>query len=439
MSPRQLTRKRLISALLCGAAIILALKGPAPAADTTAPQANKHLGVGSCDSNVCHGKLAAQTDRNVALNEARIWSRDDDHHKAFLVLSNAQSQRIAAKLGIGDPAGAKICLDCHADNVALALRGPKFQLREGVTCEACHGGSEQWIKTHTEKSEPHSANVAHGMYPTEQPLRRAELCLSCHMGTRDKFTTHMILGAGHPRLQFELQWFTAAQPPHFIVDADYVQRKGRIEPMNLWVSGQIEDARRYLELLQTRVSRPDSFLPDFALYECFACHHPIDKPRWSRARAGPGIDPGTLRLQKYPFVMLEAITEVLSPADLPELTAASDSLMRAGQKDLAQMRAEAQKLHAWIDARDSWIHRQYVPAEILKMRRTVLRYAADDKASDFSTADQIYLSMDSLSFACGDHERRKAPLDSLFTAVQSTSAFDPAQFASVARSLESQF
>jgi hypothetical protein len=421
------------------ASLVILLSVPALAADEPAQPGNKHLGVGSCDSNVCHGKLAAQTDRNVALNEARIWSRDDDHHKAFSVLSNAQSQRIAAKLGLADPSSSKMCLDCHADNVPAALRGAKFQLREGVTCEACHGGAEQWIKTHTQKSEPHSANVAHGMYPTEQPLRRAELCLSCHMGTREKFTTHMILGAGHPRLQFELQWFTTAQPPHFVVDADYVQRKGRIEPMNLWVTGQIENARRYLELLQTRVTQADSFLPDFALYECFACHHPIDRQHWSRSRAGPGIEPGTLRLQKYPFVMLEAITEVLAPGELTQLSAATDSLMRAGQRDLASMRSEAQKLHAWIDAHDGWIRRQYAPAEIRKMRQTVLHYAAEDKASDFSTADQVYLSVDSLSYAFGDHERHKAALDSLFGAVQSTSAFDPAQFATVAHSLESQF
>jgi hypothetical protein len=419
------------------------LSALALAADEPEHHGNKHLGVATCSSNPCHGKVSAQTGGDVAQNEAHIWWQYDDHHLAFISLSNDSSRRIAAKLGLKDPTDPKtpMCLNCHADNVPSALRGAKFQLRDGVTCEACHGGAEQWIKTHAQKSEPHSANVAHGMYPTEQPLQRAELCVSCHMGTRDKFTTHMILGAGHPRLQFELQWFTAMQPPHFVVNAGYVQRKGRIDPMNLWVTGQIENARRYLELLQTRVTQADTFLPDFALYECFACHHPIDKDHWSwsRSRAGPGIEPGTLRLQKYPFVMLEAITEVLAPGELPQLVAASDSLMRAGQKDMASLRSEAQKLHGWIDTHDGWIRRQYAPAEIRKMRQTVLRYASEDKASDFSTADQVYLSVDSLSYAFGDHDRRKAALDSLFGAVQSTSAFDPAKFATTARSLEIQF
>ena len=32
-------------------------------------------------------------------------------------------------------------------------------------------------------------------------------------------------------------------------------------------------------------------LPEFALYDCFSCHHPIDrdKQRWTHARAGAGL------------------------------------------------------------------------------------------------------------------------------------------------------
>jgi hypothetical protein len=59
------------------------------------------------------------------------------------------------------------------------------------------------------------------MYPTEQPEVRAKLCLSCHFGTEDKFATHRIMGAGHPRISFELDTFTEIQPAHFRVDEDY--------------------------------------------------------------------------------------------------------------------------------------------------------------------------------------------------------------------------
>jgi hypothetical protein len=422
------------------AMLLLACGGVAAAAEL-AQSTVKHLGVATCASSVCHGKLTAQSDRDVALNEYQIWSHDDYHSRAYRDLINPQSQAIAAKLGLASAATSKLCLDCHADNVPATLRGPKFQLTDGVQCEACHGGAEKWIETHAQKGVPHSDNVARGMYPSEQPLRRAELCLSCHMGTRDKFATHTIMGAGHPRLRFELQVFTFNQPAHVQIDADYVQRKGRIDNMNLWVTWQIENARRYLELLQSRLALPDSFLPEFALYDCFSCHHPIDrdKQRWTHARAGAGVQPGTLRLQKYHLVMLQAITEVLAPDALAQFVTATDGLVQAGQANVASAQAAAQKLHAWIDSHDDWTRRQYSRDDIARIRRTVLRYAAEDKASDFGAAEQVVMAADSLSYAAEDHDRHKAALDSLYNAVKSASGFDPTQFAGVARNVQSQF
>ena len=73
------------------------------------------------------------------------------------------------------------------------------------------------------------------------------------------------------------------------------------------------------------------------------------------------------------------------------------------------------------------------------MRKTVIRYAAEDKASDFGAAEQVVMGMDSLSYAAGDHERRKAALDALYNAVKSASSFDPTQFAGVARGALNQF
>jgi hypothetical protein len=103
------------------------------------------------------------------------------------------------------------------------------------------------------------------------------------------------------------------------------------------------------------------------------------------------------------------------------------------------MRAAAQKLHAWIDAHDGWARKQYSADEISRVRKTVIRYAAEDKASDFGAAEQVVMGMDSLSYAAGDHERRKAALDALYNAVKSASSFDPTQFAGVARGALNQF
>ena len=422
---------------LCAA--VLAMSGMA-AHSQAAINDFKHLGVASCASTVCHGKATAQTDRHVALNEYRTWTQQDRHSQAYRVLELAASKQIAAKLGLPNATGAKICLDCHADNVPQAKQGPKFHLTDGIGCEACHGGSEKWIETHAEKSATHRANLERGMYPSEQPLRRAELCLSCHLGTRDKFTTHVIMGAGHPRLSFELAAFTADQPAHFVVDADYLERKGKIDGMNLWLTGQIENAERSLALLQSPLLNPSGMIPELSFYDCYACHHPKEKMRWSQSRAGSGVKPGTLRLQKQSYVMLQAAVEALgAPEALSRLANGTDELIRAGQSDSATLRAAAQKMLDQLKGLEPWAKRAYAPAEVAKVRKTLLRYAAQDKASDFGVAEQVVLGVESLSYVLADTARHKASLDALFASVKNGSDFNATQFADVARRAQDQF
>lgn len=411
----------------------------------------KHLGVASCASTVCHGKAAApkdcvspstvqRTERHVLLNEYRYWTECDRHAQAYRALGSVQSRQIATKLGLANAAGAKVCLDCHADNVPTEKQGPKFHLTDGIGCEACHGGAEKWIETHAQKTATHRANIERGMYASEQPLKRAELCLSCHLGTRDKFATHMIMGAGHPRLSFELEAFTANQPAHFVVDADYIERKGKIDGANLWFTGQLEDAERDLTLLQSPLFTPSGMIPEIAFYDCYACHHPKEKMRWSQARAGAGVKPGSLRLQKHSLVMLQAVVESLGTPDaLAQLNQGTDALVRAGQSDAASVRAAAQKLLDQLHGLEPWTRRAYTPAEVAKLRKTLLRYAAEDKASDFGVAEQVVLGVESLSYSLGDHDRHKAPLDALFGAAKSGSDFNATQFADVAKRAQDQF
>ena len=432
-----------------GFAVAAVLLGVLPlaaamAADTPPATAGsyKHLGVATCATSVCHGKQTEQTGKDaiVALNEYKVWLEQDRHSQAYRTLDAPRSRAIAANLGLPSASTAKICLDCHADNVPASQRGPKFQLSDGVQCEVCHGGAEKWIDTHSQQTATHAANVANGMNPTEQPLRRAQVCLSCHEGTADQFTTHRIMGAGHPRLAFELDVYTYNQPPHFHPEtASYVKRKGRIPEANLWITGQLETAQRYLSLIQSPLFTPGGLTPELSMFDCFACHHSIDKPRWSHARAGAGIQPGTLRLQRQYFLMLQAITETLEPRLLPELVTATDALMQAGQTDAARTRAAAKTLQDWVRARDEWSRRSYPAADISALRKALLRYAAQDKASDFAMAEQVVLGVESLSYASGDHERRKSALDALYNGVASAAKFDPTQFAEIARGLQPQF
>jgi hypothetical protein len=439
MNIRPVKIARAVQASVASLGVLLAFV-LAQAAQTQTALNDKHMGVASCASTVCHGRGAPQANRDVALNEYQIWIEQDRHSLAFRALESAPAQQIAAKLRLPNAATAKLCLDCHADNVPLAQQGPKFHLSDGVSCEACHGGAERWIETHAQRGATHRANVEHGLYPGEQPLKRAELCLSCHLGTRDKFATHMIMAAGHPRLSFELDAFSVNQPAHFTVDADYIERKGNIAGANLWFAGQLASAERFLTLLQTPLFTPGGMFPELAFYECYACHHAKEKVEWSAARAGSGVTPGSLPLQRHSLVMLQAALAVLGTPDaLARLTEDTEALLRAGQADPAAVRAAAQKLLEELHGLEGWARRAYTPAELSRLRKSLLHYAAEDRAGDFPVAEQLVMGVEALSFSLADRDRHKASLDALFAAVKSGSDFNAAQFAGIAGRVQDQF
>ncbi len=219
LSSRALIAKAAVVALLIMGSSQVRAEEPQSSIDS-----DIHLGVETCAGSTCHGSVEPWIKSNVPQNEYVTWQREDKHHKAYSVLLNEESKRIARNLGLAEAHTAEECLVCHSDYVAPELRGPNFQIEDGVGCEACHGGSVRWIGTHL-AGKGHQVNVDNGMYPTDDPFARAKLCLSCHLGDDKRFVTHRIMGAGHPRLSFELDTFTALQPAHFEVDQDYIERK----------------------------------------------------------------------------------------------------------------------------------------------------------------------------------------------------------------------
>jgi hypothetical protein len=180
--------------------------------------------------------------------------------------------------------------------------------------------------------------------------------------------------------------------------------------------------------------------PELAFYDCHSCHHPMDNVRWTNERAGPGIKPGTLRLQNYHLLMLQATAESSgATATVASLLDAGNALTRAGQTDAAGVNAAAAKLLEWLRGYEPTAQRAYSHAETASIRKTLVRYAANDKASDFGSAEQVVLGVESLSYTLGDHDQHKAAIDALYNAVKSATAFNPQQFAQTARGIQGQF
>jgi hypothetical protein len=258
--------------------VVLAWLSGSATAETEAPTlpqygGDSHLGVVTCAGSTCHGATRPFQNAAINQNEFVIWQRKDKHARAYKVLLNEQSKRIARNLGLKAAHEAKICLDCHSDNAAEDLRGKRFQLSDGVGCEACHGGSKRYLGPHVSGENTRQQNLDAGMYATETPESRALLCLSCHLGTDDKFATHRIMGAGHPRISFELDTFTELQPAHYKVDEDYRKRKQVFSGVQVWAIGQLIAVERLLKLMASPKYRGIGPWPELAFYDCHACHH----------------------------------------------------------------------------------------------------------------------------------------------------------------------
>ena len=408
----------------------------AAAASTAAPNvlpaqgANKHMGVSSCASSVCHGSVTPSKSYDVLLNEYVTWSHEDSHSKAFNVLRTLKSREIGAKLGIGDPSTAKECLDCHTDNVPQQQRGEKFSLADGVGCEACHGGSEYWLATHTAKRATYKENISKGMYPTADLRPRADLCLSCHYGTSDKFATHRMMAAGHPRLSFEMDTFLALQPPHYRVDDDYKRRKPIYTSTQNWSYGQLQAALREMDTLQgPRVNNGRAF-PELALFNCYGCHmSSMRRTDWSHRLLESGAEPGSVPISDGHLTMAWIIARELNPQDAPNLLRMSRSLLASSASERSQIVERSRDVS--LNLRhlcDEAAARNWKPADERQLLKTLVAVGTSGEFRDYVGAEQAVMGIDGLLIELGLADRFKRRIDDLYRLTQNDEAFAPEQF-----------
>jgi hypothetical protein len=342
-----------ISFLLC----VLSISNAFAQDKTPLPYHSKDASVGvvNCASSLCHGSITEWKDSDVLQNEYVTWSRFDKHARAYNILLNEKSQSIAKKFGLGvAPQKSKLCLDCHAHNVPETNRGERFKLTDGVTCEACHGPAGRWLSSHVEPGATHAMNIQNGLYPTSKPMERAQLCLSCHFGNKDKFVSHRLMGAGHPRMSFELETFSAISPAHVRIDKDYEKRKQVWDGVKVWAIGQSLAVAETMDILRDPKRGRDGLFPELVLFDCHACHHPMSEQRWKPVTAF-GVSPGAglARLNDSGMLMMRAIAKQMDPKLGARVTAQGGKLHRAvaGQGDAMVEAAALKRLSLEVAAR----------------------------------------------------------------------------------------
>lgn len=418
-------------------AIVLAAvpgTGGSMAADLPQHGQDVHLGVASCASSVCHGRVIPDADSDVLQNEYRTWARHDRHAEAYQTLLSPESVAIARKLGLGNANEADVCLDCHADNIDAAKRGRRFHIEDGVGCEACHGGSERYLTDHAAPEATHAGNLAAGMYPTDDLTARAELCLSCHLGTSDKFATHDIMGAGHPRLAFELDTFTIRQPEHYRVDEDYRSRKADEDPVKRWAAGALAYARRYAELLQGPLFVDPPLYPEISLFDCHSCHDMFGDLDWRSQPATTDMGPGQVRLNDASLVIAAAMLSEVEPAQGEQLYGLIKALHAASAKNRQAVVEVSRRITQLLETNRSRVLGHRFSADQIRAARTrLLDYGVRGEFRDYVGAEQAVMSVDVLSYAL-DPARPgvREELDKLYDIVADDDSYSPS-------SLEQQF
>ena len=391
---------------------------------------NKHLGVATCSSSVCHGNVKSTGSYDVQLNEYVTWSHDDAHSKAYSVLKTERSRAIAAKLGLPNAYDAKICLDCHADNVAEAVRGKEFNLADGIGCESCHGGAEKWIESHTMKTTSYADNLKNGMYPTATLTNRAPLCLSCHVGNSDKFATHRIMGAGHPRLSFELDTFQALQPPHHQIDKDYAARKPVYSRTAVWAYGQLEAARMQVQLIQQYFAKDGATFPELALFSCHSCHESsMRQLDWARGLTTLGLQPGSVPLNDGHLRMAIVIARQMSTPASRDLVSLSQSLQEASavsRERVVQLSGRLEETLTQIQSQAA--ERQWSNAERTALLTAILDLGSRHEYRDYISAEQAVMATELLMLDLDTAARNRPRLDALFKVVEDDEAYRPDQF-----------
>jgi len=127
----------------------------------------EHAYIGSSSCKACHNQEAKG-------QQFTLWE-NSPHAHAYETLLNEESQKIAAEMGLEQPAAeAPECLKCHvtAWDAKPELLGKKYDQTEGVGCESCHGPAKDWKISHMRDVEK---AMTQGMIHPD-----AELCKTCH-------------------------------------------------------------------------------------------------------------------------------------------------------------------------------------------------------------------------------------------------------------------
>ena len=416
------------------------------------PQHDKYIGAGSCSAVACHGGIQPRSITKygeVLQNEYSTWITADKHAQAYSSLKLPLGVQIAETLKLGKPEKAQRCLVCHAVSVPASEQLRAFDISDGVSCESCHGPASEWLGPHVQAGMTHETLVkTYHLFDNNDLVQRSEKCLTCHIGAPGLSVDHELIAAGHPDLRFELDSFTAVEPPHWVEKgADGLPKNDPIFGMRAWAIGQAVQLQVSMKRVARNAGDRSRPWPEFSEMDCITCHHSLtgqlswrqqglekmatDKGAFAQHRVG---DP-PYNLSRY--VLFRHFADEVDHGTNAELNAEAlkvSALITSMSSDRAAVEVAANRAaelaHKLSEELQNYT---YDRARTERLLRSITADADTISQQGERTAEQAAMTVDSLYIAdakagATNAETRKA-IDALFKQVDNPSAYNAPMFA----------
>lgn len=347
----------------------------------------------SCSTSNCHGSLTPDIrEEEIRRDEYFVWL-DDPHAHAHRTLFGEKSRAIFQRLGVTDEhlrplegqadrfhAQWTNCLACHETNSQLSVSAgtadhPVIPAAEGVSCESCHGNAQDWLHRHYRSDwktlRPESQREL-GYIPGKDVAAQTQRCVSCHVGSNGGDVNHDLIAAGHPPLRFEFVWYQSRLPKHWKPDrstaieriagqAKQLSDQAMVHPIRDWLIGQLVTASAALEQLERRAAAPAvrASWPEFAEFNCSACHHDLKGNSWRHERgfrglAASGSQKSHLKVPwgNWNLELVQILADQFGSKESQDFSAAfgplHDSFGDGPVEVINQSRVARVKLEAWL-------------------------------------------------------------------------------------------
>jgi hypothetical protein len=227
--------------------------------------------------------------------------------------------------------------------------------------------------------------------------------VTCHVGDSDREVNHDLIAAGHPRLNFEFGAFQAIMPKHWREEGEEARPDFEARA---WAVGQVVSAQAALALLAHRARPGSQPWPEFAEYDCFACHHDLAEPSW---RQKPGHyanrTPGSFPWGTWYYAMLPQLHRPAGKGETQVLSILGElkKEMQKSSPNQKQVADRACEANAQLGRFLSDVERvHYERAALGNLFNSINKEDQRVAATNWDGAAQVYLALAALYNALGD-------------------------------------